>query len=106
MGSWNLPFEVTVLITMYAASADIRCQQRLQCVYKHFWHFVVRTLPVPSLCFSSDILASIFLPDDFVTASILVSKILSNAGTHSGLAVRLKSFLKTLNWNKSLACSS
>ena len=48
---------------------------------------VERTLPSPSLYFSSDILASIFIPDDLVTASVSVSKMLSNADTHKKLAV-------------------
>ena len=36
MGSFNLLFEVTIPIIMYVASVDISCQQRLQCVCKHF----------------------------------------------------------------------
>ena len=63
-------------------------------------HLLVRTLPSPSLYFLSDILASILIPDDLVTTSVSVSKILSGVGTHSGLAVRMKSFLKTPTWNK------
>ena len=62
------------------------------CVCKHFKYAV-------SFCFLSDILASILIPDYFVTASVSVSKILTDAGTHSGLPVRLKSFLKTPTWN-------
>ena len=84
MGSWNLPFEVTVLIIMNVASVDISPQQRLQCVCKNFKDdssFCENT----SFCkfvFLSDILASILMPDHFVTASVSVSKIISDVGTH------------------------
>ena len=63
-------------------------------------HVVVRTPPSPSLYFSSDIFSSSLISDDFVTASVSVSKMFSNAGTHSRLTVRFKSFLKTPTWNK------
>ena len=50
--------------------------------------------------FLSDILASILIPDDLVTTSVSITKILSDAGTHSGLAVKLKSLVETPTWNK------
>ena len=62
-------------------------------------HLFVRTISSQSLYFLSDILASILIPDDFDTDSVSVSKLLSDPGTHSGLAVRLKSFLETPTWN-------
>ena len=77
MGSWNLPFQVT-------ASVDISCQQRLQCVCAHFKDAVsCEHTFFPSSYFPSDTITSSLIPDDFVTASVSVSKMLSNAGTHT-----------------------
>ena len=103
MGSWILPLEVTVQIMMYSTSVDISSRQRLRCVCKHFKDAVnlaVTRMPTPSLYFSPPMLASILNSDHLIATSVSVSKILRNAGPQSGLALKLKSFLKTPNWNK------
>ena len=72
MGSSNILFEVTVPIIMYVALVDISCQQRLQCVCKHFKdaESCCENTSFPKLYFSLDILASSLIPDYFVIVCI------------------------------------
>ena len=78
MSSWNLLFEVTVLIICMLHQLISVANSGCNVYANTLWmlHLFVRTVASPSLYFLSDILASILIPDYFVAAPVLVSKIL------------------------------